>query len=283
MSINEICAGYVTYNPNISLLKQSVLAIVNQVDRILIIDNNSTNKDDIRCLRDIDHKICIIFNDSNKGVAVAFNQIGKYAYDYNYKWFLTLDQDSVCPQNMIEIYSLYVSISNVGLICPFIRQRNMVNNKIEWKNHIEYIQIAISSGSLVRTEAWCDVNGFWDKLFIDRVDDDFCLALRDRGWKILQINDVELEHEIGYPIVRNFMGKRYYTDSYPEFRYYYIARNTLLVSAYYKNLPYNSLKLLCKRLLKILLGEDGKIKKLRSFMHGIFDGLNMISKGVQRD
>ena len=126
------------------------------------------------------------------------------------------------------------------------------------------------------------MNGFWEKLFIDRVDDDFCFALRDNGWKILQTYKVKLEHEIGKPIQHSILGRTYYTDSYPDFRYYYIARNTIIICNYYNNLPYNMYGLLLKKFLKILSGESGKIGKVKSFLHGVADGLKIVRKGIIR-
>lgn len=277
-----ICAGIVTYNPNIELLTTSIKSIIRQVKCIVIIDNASSNLRNIEYLLSQFSNIHLISNNTNKGIAYALNQIAEHAHQNACTWFLTLDQDSVCPENLIKEYSQYISFSDVALICPYILQRIHINDKLYFKDDYKYIQIAITSGSLVKLEAWIDVNGFWNELFIDRVDDDFCLALRDKGWKVLQTYRVKLEHEIGYPEVRHFMGKTYYTDSYPDFRYYYIARNTILVCAYYKNLPYNMYVMLLKKLFKIILGEKHKIKKIKSFLRGMQDGRIMVKNGLER-
>lgn len=280
--MSSICAGYVTYNPDINLLRRSIAAILTQVNYIVIVDNASTNKMFVEELQLLSNSIHVIFNESNKGVAVALNQIGKYAEELGCQWFLTLDQDSVCPPNTINVYSEYMNTPNIGLICPYILQRISPNVNANYSNVSEYIQVAITSGSLVRTLAWKDVNGFWDELFIDRVDDDFCFALRDKGWKILQTNRVALEHQIGNPTLHSFIGKKYYTDSYPSFRYYFIARNTIIVCSYYQNLPYNMYKLLLKRFFKILLGEKNKYDKMKAFLKGIKDGVLKVQYGLER-
>ena len=282
MSKCFVCAGYVTYNPDIDLLKRSITAIIEQVNYIVIIDNGSVNRIVIEELRHLSSNIHIIFNESNNGVAVALNQIGRYAEQMGCKWFLTLDQDSVCPPNMVSVYSEYLHIPKVGLICPVILQRIKLNAPVNLSNTFDYIQVAITSGSLVRTTSWKDVGGFWNDLFIDRVDDDFCLALRDKQWKILQTNRVALEHQIGNPSLHTFMGLKFYTDSYPAFRYYYIARNTIVVCNYYKNLPYNKYKLLLKRFFKILFGESNKYAKLKAFTCGCVDGVKMLNRGLYR-
>ena len=89
MSKCFVCAGYVTYNPDIDLLKRSITAIIEQVNYIVIIDNGSVNRIVIEELRHLSSNIHIIFNESNNGVAVALNQIGRYAEQMGCQWFLT--------------------------------------------------------------------------------------------------------------------------------------------------------------------------------------------------
>lgn len=278
----QFCAGIVTYNPSLDLLLQAVGSIINQISSLVIIDNASKNIYGIINSLKRFSKIEFICNKSNVGIATALNQIGEFSKAHDCAWFLTLDQDSICPKNLLEIYSEYTLKDDIAIICPYILRRINFNKEIILDKEYEFIQVAITSGCLVRTKAWESVNGFWEKLFIDRVDDDFCFALRDNGWKILQTYKVKLEHEIGKPIQHSILGRTYYTDSYPDFRYYYIARNTIIICNYYNNLPYNMYGLLLKKFLKILSGESGKIGKVKSFLHGVADGLKIVRKGIIR-
>ena len=40
----NICAGIVTYNPNITILKKCIESVEGQVDKIVIVDNDSKNR-----------------------------------------------------------------------------------------------------------------------------------------------------------------------------------------------------------------------------------------------
>lgn len=279
---SHFCAGIVTYNPSLDLLLRAVSSIIDQISSLVIIDNASKNIDGIINSLKGFSKIEFICNKSNVGIATALNQIGEFSKAHGYDWFLTLDQDSICPKNLLEIYSEYTLKDDIAIICPYILRRINLDKEIITDKEYEFIQVAITSGCLVRTKAWESVNGFWEALFIDRVDDDFCFALRDNGWKILQTYKVRLEHEIGKPIQHSILGRTYYTDSYPDFRYYYIARNTIIVCNYYQNLPYNMYSLLLNKFLKILSGETRKIGKMKSFLHGVADGLKIVRKGITR-
>lgn len=272
---NQICAGIVTYNPNLELLKLNIEAICHQVSRVFVIDNGSMRTDGILELQYSFPNITFVMNKENVGIATALNQIAQKASEMEFEWFLTLDQDSVCPDSMIEIYGKYVGESKVAIICPYIELRVLKNNPICKKNlDCEYLETTITSGSLVRTEAWLEVGGFWDYLFIDKVDDDFCYILREKGWKILRINEISLKHEIGRPKSHRFFGKQFYTDSYPSFRYYYIARNTVIVYSCYTNTGYKPYKIILKRAAKIIIGEDKRISKLSALCKGTIAGVS---------
>ena len=101
----RICAGIVTYNPELSRLRENVGAIVrNGISHIVIADNASGNYDEIRrAFADAD--ICFIANRENTGIAYALNQILETAERrFGSEWVLTLDQDSVAADELIDRY-----------------------------------------------------------------------------------------------------------------------------------------------------------------------------------
>ena len=74
-----------------------------QVKEVIIVDNASKNIFEIEQLV-LDKRVNIVKNSSNLGIAAALN-IGFNIFVKNeYDCCLTLDQDSVCPSDMIEKY-----------------------------------------------------------------------------------------------------------------------------------------------------------------------------------
>lgn len=179
--MKKYCAGLVTYNPDLILLSKCIISIVSQVNNLIIIDNGSKNEDEIiGMLRTFPFEIDFYPLHSNKGVAYALNCIGEYAKSKIVSGSLHLIKTLYVQQNMIQKYALYENIREVGMICPYIQQRIHEGKPLNFTSKYKYIQIAITSGSMLRVAAWENVNGFWNDLFIDRVDDDICLALRDK-------------------------------------------------------------------------------------------------------
>ena len=276
----KICAGIVTYNPQINLLSSCITAIRSQVDHVVIIDNGSNNSRDIDDLKNYCDNISVVYNNNNEGIAKALNQIGSEAKRLECDWFLTLDQDSICQPDMIDNYDSCIKELNdetIGMLCPRIKLRVLGKDENSITSKYEDVEVAITSGCLVKVEAWEDVCGFWNYLFIDKVDDDFCLSLREKGWRIVKVNRISLEHEIGRPTKHKMFIFSYYTDSYPDFRYYYIARNTMVVYSLHSNHKFNITWIIIKKLLKLFLGEKNKYSKTKAFILGYLDGRKMIN------
>lgn len=268
----KFCAGVVTYNPDIKLLDRCIKSVYNQVQFIILIDNGSKNISDINSIKVMYPNVILVANNENRGISFALNQIANEAANKKIDWFLTLDQDSICPENMISIFSEYAKIENVAIICPTIQLRIHNDEPIELEDSFEYVETAITSGCLVSTSYWEKAKGFWNYLFIDKVDDDFCYTVRECGGKIIRTKAVKLEHEIGRPSIHSVFGMKFYTDSYPSFRYYYIARNTIIVYSCHNDTGHKPWKILLKRGIKIIIGEKGKIDKLKCFVLGIIEG-----------
>ena len=110
------CAGIVTYNPDITRLVENINAIYNQVDNVIIVDNNSKNIAEIEQIVLNYLHICLIKSKCNEGIATALNKMMKKAKELHYTWCLTLDQDSIVPENIIEDFSKYVNIDGISTI-----------------------------------------------------------------------------------------------------------------------------------------------------------------------
>ena len=129
----KIYAGIVTYNPDIELLKKNINAIYNQVEEVVIIDNGSENL--LKWKKELELKyvrITIISNNQNCGIAKALNQICCFGLKKSYNWVLTLDQDSISPDNLVRCMKENLD-NNIAVIAP----------NIIYKNNEEYIDKSI--------------------------------------------------------------------------------------------------------------------------------------------
>ena len=167
---HTVLAGIVLYNPEIKRLRLNIEAVAGQVSEILLVNNGSDNTEQIMTLIKGKKNITLIDNKKNIGIAAALNEIGEYALKKNIDMFLTLDQDSVICKDMVSELSELLDNKKVGISCPFIDR----NHDFVTENKVYEVETAITSGSLIKTSVWELVGGFWEYLFIDEVDHEFC-------------------------------------------------------------------------------------------------------------
>jgi rhamnosyltransferase len=274
--------GIVTYNPDIERLEDNIQAISFQVQEIVLFDNGSVNVSDIKSLCHKYPIIRVICNKDNVGIAKALNNIMRYFDEKNYKWVVTLDQDSISPPNLIRELGQYAE-EKIGAVGPFI---NDVNKPVKpYVNNDKFIECnrIITSGCLTNVKAWKDIDGFDEKMFIDGVDFDFCDRVRKAGYRILQVLSVNLTHEIGHIKTHRFLFWNIAVKNHSAFRKYYIAKNIVYLD--WKNndryFPIKAVLRVLKQGILVAFFEDDKINKLKAIFRGSRDGFRICHGDVE--
>lgn len=269
--------GIVLYNPEIKRLSQNVDTLIQQCKNVLLLDNGSSNIAAVESLYGDNQFVTIKKLATNEGIARALNEIIKYFVADNTDWVLTMDQDSMPPENMLSEYQKYTGLSDVSLISPVIWDLSENENDPERTDkEMDEIENPITSGSLIKVEDWKLIGGFDDQMFIDLVDFDYCRRLLINHKKIIRVNSVVLRQEIGHSKQVFIFGRRIPVDNHSAFRKYYQARNSIYYYKKYKKLSdrivlWDEMKLV----IKTILFEDNKGSKLKSIFKGIKDGMSM--------
>lgn len=274
----NICAGIVLFNPELGRLNENIENIKEQVPLLILVDNGSNNLNDIKKLINDLPNIVLLKNEKNLGIACALNTILKYAQRENYEWVLTLDQDSVVNDNLIEIYNSFLGkqqSKNVGCLTCNIIDRNFESkqNTTAFKE----IDYCITSGSLMNINITLSIGGFDESMFIDKVDCDICINLRKHGYRIIKISYNGLLHEIGHARQINLGFRKWELYNHNSMRRYYMCRNASYLLRKYHN--YYVLKIFMKEIFQfflVLLFEKNKIEKAIKSIKGFIDGFKII-------
>ena len=274
---NSIVAGIVTYNPVEERLLNNIQAVISQVKKIIIVDNFSDKRIDLEIKIKLLYgdKIIWIQNEENYGIAQALNSIFNKANMLGSEWVLTLDQDTIVPNHLVETYLKAASDFAVAQIACNIYEEN--TNKFLYSKKETYSQISrcITSGTMTKVSAWEHVGGYDDYLFIDYVDYDFSLKLYNEGYKIIRCNEIYIRHELGNSMIRKFLFIPVRVANYSTKRKYYIARNIVIYVKRYCGLATGCMEML--RLFRIMcftvLYEKAKCEKLKAIAVGIKDGI----------
>ena len=272
-------AGIVLYNPEMERLKENIHAVYHQVDSLVLVDNASHNNTQIEELIKQYDRVFFIKNVKNEGIAKALNQLMEYANENSIEWVLTLDQDSVVPENLMEEYSALLESTGLALVTPNIDDRNFSSDENKNSGQ-EEVERCITSASLNNVEIWKKLGGFEERLFIDYVDFEYCAKVRKNGYKIIRVNDVKLLHEVGNAEVKHIFRKTFIVYNHRPIRKYYFFRNIIYCIEKYPEFfnGKQEKRNLKAMFLKSIIFEKYRGKKFFLMLKGIMDGKRMIKE-----
>lgn len=265
-----ILAVVVTYFPEKELLSKNISAFIHSVDKVLIWEN--TPVDQREAYRHISHEKVEYCGDGINSISHALNHAWRYAQDNGYDHLLTMDQDS-CFENFSHYLKQTILNEDAptGIYTPPIEEIRIKVNR-----DFEVINRPITSGMLIPV-ALIDKIGGWDEDFkIDAVDDEFCLHAHSLDIKIFAVKGIMMQHCLGSPETKKFMGHTLTLRNYPPKRLYEIYRNNIILARKYPQFSYirdDFKNILLKQIVCILLLENNKVRKFVSILRGCFAGL----------
>lgn len=267
----KIAGVVVWYNPSNDDIN-NIKSYINEVDKLYIIDNTEGKKNNSKLISN--KKIEYIYNNKNIGIASALNLAAQKAIKDNYKYLLTMDQDSKFINNNLKRLIDTVEktdMKKIGIVSPWHKTKLKIEKP---KEEIDYPLDVMTSGNILNLEIYKKIDGFKDFLFIDGVDIEYCLNLKKHGYRIMRVNSVELEHDLGDIFYKKFFKKEFMCDNHNYIRIYYMARNYRYIRDNYKDVAPEFCNILVKikgLIFKIIFYEDDKYKKLKSIYIGIRD------------
>lgn len=275
---SDIAAVCVAYNPVIPELRSNIDVHLMQVDKLYVIDNSDSaeKQQQVKSLCKSYTRCQVETVGENKGIAYALNLGCAKAIEDSFKWIITLDQDSTLPDNFVSTYLQYLnSLSEPESQRIAMLTCNMSTWKKEFKRSVDKVTLCWTSGALMRLDAYQETEGFDNELFIDCVDYDMCVKLILRGYGIMRINSLCLNHHLGNTKRYSLFGHNlFFITNYNPVRRYYMVRNGMYLSKKYSSqtsiLKMNRFSMIKIR-LKIILLEKDKIRKLHAIKAAIND------------
>lgn len=280
---DAVLAVVVSYNPDDELASR-LRALRGQVRTLLVVDNGSANSAAVQAMAQ-EAGCSVILNASNLGIAEALNQGARAAAQQGATWLATFDQDSLVPACAIaDLLALYPTLPDrdrVAVLAMSHRDRgtgrdyHRSGEVIEESERWRLVRTSITSGSLVRVDAFRQLGLFDAGLFIDMVDLDFCLRCRRHGLRVVESREVTLTHSMGDSTSRAVLGRNIVLTRHSPLRRYYITRNQLEMCRRYlaadPRWVLGALWDLVGGIAVTLLLEEERGAKLRAMLAGLRD------------
>ena len=268
----------VTYNPDIKLLTRNLDSLTQQVSSVFLYDNASKNRDEIIELVKNFPTVKLFLNDENLGLPINYNRATTEAKcGGGCEWLLTMDQDSQLPNDYIECASRYFIQDDIAIICPLERDDDITPANESHEEACEFVERCISSGSLNRISTLEALGGFDEKMFIDMVDFDYCKTVRERGHKILRLNNCIMKHKIGRCEIISVFGKPKMIFNHSPLRRYYYFRNSIYYARKHA-ITFKKDKQFYMALMKgliLILYEKNGVRKFFMGLKGLLAGFRM--------
>ena len=284
MKDNRYCGVVVWYNPDIEVIN-NISTYITDLDKLYIIDNScERNMELVDKIIDND-KIEYISLGGNRGLAYALNKGCNKAIDEGFDYILTMDQDSYFELNSVKLMKEFIKKSNkhYAIIAPNVK--SVYIDELENKKKIAYTVLTegknkeliwvMTSGSMMCIKDFVEAGKFDEKLFIAHIDIDLGIALNNLGKKIIMLSDVIIYQTFGNSKPKKILWKVVHPSFANPVRTYYLFRNQVYLLKKYGIKSYGIINVkLYKFIVKIILFEDKKLKKILMAIKGIFHGLS---------
>lgn len=269
-------------------VKKNILQLSNYVDKVILLDN-TPNSDNSALFVGIGKREYIAYKE-NLGLSKAFNRYLKTLTENCYIIFF--DQDSFCPENLVEQlkndYQICCEkLGRKGIIGPSYFEKNanrlmIPKQKKLVEKGIYEVKSIITSGMFTELDVIKSA-GFWnDEIFLDMADWDFCWRVIKSGFFCCLSTNIVLSHSLGKS-VHHIAGSE--IEEWDSFRVYYQTRDCLYLLKK-KYVPFKFkirfiLMLTVRPILHLILLPDKKrrlhylikgIKDFRRKIHGVLEG-----------
>ena len=239
MSADRVIAVVPTYHPDEGVVER-LRALAGQVERVIVVDDGSGASADAVLAEAEASGIEVHRLERNSGIATALNVGVRAALDDSADYVLNVDQDTDLPKDYVAIaltqFARANPVTRLGIVC--VDAVNGAPALPTWVSPEGFglVPEAIQTGFVISREC-LEVGGLFDeRLVIDCVDTEYCLRVRDRGFRIAVAKGTNIGHSIGrraelrpfgIPMRHRGSGRIATYQYHSPFRRYYIARNNI--------------------------------------------------------
>lgn len=223
----------------------------------LIIYDNSEIKQSIKV--QLPFRFNIIQDESNAGLAKAYNFALDSARANSINWLLLLDQDSTLPNRFLSIVQREIEITNsaknIKAIVPRVEYdgrpispaRDLIGGMLRPIKAIQpgecHIKIhAIGSGLILKTEIFKTIGEFSVDFPVDGLDRWLYHQISAMGWSSL-ISEIKIEHSLSVFNFEKFVSyERYINILTYEYKYLKLYRSNADITIYNLRLILRAIK-----------------------------------------
>ncbi len=282
--MKELIAVIVLYFPNYDEVENNISKFIEDVDLLVCWDNTPIDKLDAGKLKSHKEFKERIFNrwkgkiihagtTHNEYLPLAYNSTLKYAIDNGFANIMFMDQDSEW-ENFSEYKAQVLNRMVVSRGIYGIRTNESC------ADNFKEVNCVINSGMIVPSDLLLKIGGFHSDFKLDFSDIELCIRALSKGIKVYKVSNIGgIKHQLGNLGRRSFLGMQFQSFNYSPFRLHEIQKCAILMKKLHchddvkYDISWVWKVFLCKEILKIILVENQKCKKLWAMVTGIASGV----------
>ena len=279
-----VAAVITAFNPDSALLTVCA-SVVDQVHLVVVVDDGSPDPDEAIFAECMALGVVVVRQGKNLGIGAALNAgisaVWAHPSSVPGTAILTLDQDSCVPEGYVAALTDALRAADragvaVSMVGPS-QATGVRYARAATRGEIVFSREPIQSGLLIPAHTLETVGLFADELFIDGVDTEYFLRAESLGQRAVVAPGTSLKHRLGQRRVVRFLGREVPVVHAATFRYYYIARNrVILVRRYGRSAPRWAAGAVLRDLRHLIIVSvlvPGRPARLRETLAGLRDGL----------
>lgn len=233
----RVVAVVPTFHPDTEV-PLHVRTLSNQVDRVFVVDDGSGPG--AQALLDSleSNSVAVLRLTDNSGIAAALNAGVKAALADGADYVVNIDQDTELPagyvQACLETFATANPVTRLGVVCADAVNGAPSIPSLWSPEGLGLVPEAIQSGFVISRECLLRGGLFDERLVIDCVDTEYCVRIREHGFRIAVASGTDIRHSLGEMVPYRPFGRQVERDSQPvlyqyhsPFRQYYITRNNI--------------------------------------------------------
>lgn len=221
-------------------------ALAPQVSEVIVVDDGSGEQAEA-VLRQLEAAgVTVLRQAQNSGIAAAMNRGIDAALAAGAEFVVTFDQDSNVPAGFVDaLVNEFDRAAAAGLRVAMIAPEFYSQTRQTGEQAADGFLVSgapIQSGLLMPAAVLRELGPQREDFFIDLVETEYYLRARVAGFVSLCVPELTLPHGFGHRLYVHFLGKRLTKrDGRPRmvavsspFRYYYRARNRIVLNRAYR-------------------------------------------------
>lgn len=294
MTPDSVGVSIVAYRPDAAALLRLLASLEGQAGMVVVVDNGGAATALGAEERD---RVVIVDPGRNVGVAAGHNLALARIFGAGFRHALLFDQDSLPQPGMIgELLRIEQALLDHGVRVAAVgptavaadgRQAGFVKFTGVWRRILDAAEAGlpvpacrcdflITSGTLLRREAFERIGAFDESLFIDNVDLEWCCRATAQGLGCYGAVETRMQHALGDRSLRNPVVRNKVHAIHGPQRMYYMTRNRLLLYRL-SHVPLGwkiaDMPRMLGKIVVFALAVAPRVRYLRAFVGGLVDGV----------